>query len=1154
MEPSEKQHLMNTFWSLAAANDEKRVSGANTLLKILQNKQSLHDNEETLCDDVIYSLQRLVKGLASSRQGARQGYATALSELLTLLPIISLKEVFSLIKKHLHSNSSKQEEREHMFGQVFAYIAVVQSGRLQAEDGKYTVNVLTKLKGFSEKKSYLQDLCTQASMDLINMSSKETFSEHIWPSIKSDLSCGWEGCSPHILQTLLTCHRCFPDVVKSKFLKTHWGHKDILHPDNLNHVVKIFTESTIISHPNVNSVCDEVLKLVLQDQEKVTVFCQQVVDSGLLHARQECRYLALQLVERLLRECSAEEVDNVLSPAVVKILINSLANKQHFLHEASKKFSATLPLVVKEIQDGATQLEILKCLISKSGNIHFDQITKTRSVHNLINNLNLKGVKLYVKFLKNLFINGPTQDSFEKVPDLDSTRRWVCHEMLSLIRSPGIPKQEQWVLDVTQFLFVHAYFNIESNDTSIPQCKHLLAHKIGKELQELLASLFQSCLTSLSNMPASQVLVEENEPGQNQRTLGMTSGGDLWVKLIVQYAQQLVTSPHVTFRIEFTSEMKSAWEKMLSSVADVESKMESKRNITAGSAFQLLFLHVGLQIFMEPSNAVDLVEELSNCYKKAFTKRRSVAKQVDEPEWVEVVVDILIGLLSKSSHLLRAVVDNTFKMICSHMTKKALSLLVDVLDPSKNKEEESNVELVNDSEEEDIDEDKENSPSNGNINEEDEIEEDGSKHDDESDEDDDEDDDEEDDEEDEDDIEMVDDEFRAQIRDALGDAAVQPSDEEDEQEDEEDDDMDDETMMRFDSVLAAAFKEKLQKKKSKMEAVTLVLHFKLRVLDLVTIFIKQQPENILVADLLLPLVYMIQTASSDKDQDLLKDKAANIYKTKLCRPKKYPKVSGDEKEELHKCLEDMMKALRKASSVFIVSLISSGCLFLVRILTSSIDPSPLKTRRQRKDATQEKNAENDSSDKERISALYNKSLLDFMTYRATCLHPVLFTDLIERFPNLGWYLAPQLIQYTTENIQIYRKKQACLMLTNLISKRPYLGNEDPKKICKQLSSMISKVVANTLDSESTFRPKFILQFLMLMKEFAALKQSLNDKEGFDVIRNLLQKLKDKTEIKRSGELSSAIGAALKGVNNRSSSKRKRRKTKHRKRRSETEKV
>ncbi|XP_033115971.1 myb-binding protein 1A-like protein [Anneissia japonica] len=108
METSEKQHLMSTFWALAATNDDRRISGANTLLKILEQKQSVQENKEALCEDVIYALQRLVKGLASSRQGARQGYATALAELLALLPVISLKEVFVLIKNHLHSKTSKQ--------------------------------------------------------------------------------------------------------------------------------------------------------------------------------------------------------------------------------------------------------------------------------------------------------------------------------------------------------------------------------------------------------------------------------------------------------------------------------------------------------------------------------------------------------------------------------------------------------------------------------------------------------------------------------------------------------------------------------------------------------------------------------------------------------------------------------------------------------------------------------------------------------------------------------------------------------------------------------------------------------------------------------------------------------------------------------------
>ena len=49
-----------------------------------------------------------------------------------------------------------------------------------------------------------------------------------------------------------------------------------------------------------------------------------------------------------------------------------------------------------------------------------------------------------------------------------------------------------------------------------------------------------------------------------------------------------------------------------------------------------------------------------------------------EPEWVEVVTEILLSLLSKPSHLLRTVVDGVFKMICPQMTPEALQLLLNV--------------------------------------------------------------------------------------------------------------------------------------------------------------------------------------------------------------------------------------------------------------------------------------------------------------------------------------------------------------------------------------------------------------------------------------------------------------------------------------------
>ena len=48
-----------------------------------------------------YVLKRLVRGLASARQGARQGYALALSKLLSDMPALSAKQVLATMAAEL---------------------------------------------------------------------------------------------------------------------------------------------------------------------------------------------------------------------------------------------------------------------------------------------------------------------------------------------------------------------------------------------------------------------------------------------------------------------------------------------------------------------------------------------------------------------------------------------------------------------------------------------------------------------------------------------------------------------------------------------------------------------------------------------------------------------------------------------------------------------------------------------------------------------------------------------------------------------------------------------------------------------------------------------------------------------------------------------
>ena len=50
----------------------------------------------------------------------------------------------------------------------------------------------------------------------------------------------------------------------------------------------------------------------------------------------------------------------------------------------------------------------------------------------------------------------------------------------------------------------------------------------------------------------------------------------------------------------------------------------------------------------------------------------------EEPDWQEVVTELLLSMLSQGNHLSRAVVNTVFSRLCPHMTAGSVQLVIDV--------------------------------------------------------------------------------------------------------------------------------------------------------------------------------------------------------------------------------------------------------------------------------------------------------------------------------------------------------------------------------------------------------------------------------------------------------------------------------------------
>ena len=119
--------FMQAFWDLASLESGLRCAAAAAIVKHLELGQKA---------DLEYTLKRLVRGLASSRSAARQGFALCLAELLATfkeeVPLVKVMEIVDAETKVAKSMLGS-EQREMLFARVFALLALERSGRLASE-------------------------------------------------------------------------------------------------------------------------------------------------------------------------------------------------------------------------------------------------------------------------------------------------------------------------------------------------------------------------------------------------------------------------------------------------------------------------------------------------------------------------------------------------------------------------------------------------------------------------------------------------------------------------------------------------------------------------------------------------------------------------------------------------------------------------------------------------------------------------------------------------------------------------------------------------------------------------------------------------------------------------------------------------------------
>ncbi|XP_053617406.1 myb-binding protein 1A [Plodia interpunctella] len=854
-EPKVTPSVLDAFDLLRAAKDDEKLNGGVKIIFQLQNSE----NEK----DVHYVLKRLVRSLGANVPGMRTGYFATLVTVLTKLSQITVSTLLDLIKKELHANkSSKSEVGDVALGHILVCGAIFRSGRMlqcTEEEQKDVIQLLLKA---SKKKSYLSTVAHLILLDFIKGLDEEQFSSIIWSNVKVEFKNDLKEHTLDSLYFLMVANSKFPSKVK---LRKLIGVTEVLCEDNI-HVIceKLMTgiDFNSVSHPIYKEIGTEIANSL-----HLKLFWTSGIDSQLVKHNRNRELAAMNLLTSILDNIKEnhEVIPELISTNMFKLLMDwfkglqtasKIRNKRDeeddhkIMIKKGKELLNSLAKVVKsEKVSNTTRVETLNKLLFNPGEINFPEVTGTSIIKSIISDLEKDGVKKMAKLFKGVLLN--TTKKFVKV---DVERNWYNNErvraaeLLShLVCHEAVKDDTDFKLSYMKILMCFGFFKI-GGDKNVA---------ISVDLSASIKSCFYRCFTSrFSNVDSLASVLSS----------------------LCNFVCSILEKEEVRKKLEkqFPLESMDCWQ-MLTQICQNIEQNESKSKID--KVFLILLYQLGLFLFSEPTHVKvsrSSIKELKSCYEhyRKGTKKKSGKIKEDiseEPEWIEVLVEVLLSILSVESSVLRSVVQCVFRLLWEFLTPTAIGQIISVLDP----ESESNPLTQNDDseddshdEEDDIEEESSDKNEEDNEDSNSEIE------------------------EDEDEEMKIPEQLRMAVQKALG-SAVPESD----TESVDADMIDDDEGKKLDAALAEAFKQfqsgksKGKKNKKERKDKKALSDFRIRVLDLIDIYLEKDPSMDICLSMIAPLMRSLEFCMRDNQFSELENRVRKTIKT-LTKVRKFASTDG----------------------------------------------------------------------------------------------------------------------------------------------------------------------------------------------------------------------------------------------------------------------
>ncbi|KAL6209478.1 hypothetical protein ACLB2K_020420 [Fragaria x ananassa] len=1115
---------VGVFKDLASADAAVREAAVEALAKELMEVQRAYEgleNKELLegggvkleveKDDGLndcapslrYALRRLIRGVSSSRECARQGFAVGLTMLGSTIRSIKVDSLLKLIVDFLEVTSSMkgQEQRDRLLGRLFAYGALGRSGRLVEEwvSDRNTPHIkeFTRLLiALASKKRYLQEPAVSVILDLIEKLPPEALLIHVLeaPGLHEWFEGAIEIGNPDaLLLALKIGEKVSVDGTRfGKLLPDPFVPNKLFSAEHLSSLANSLKESTFFQ-PRIHSVWPVLVNIllperVLQTEDAVSIsnslkkhkknrkssssdediaknfqcFCEVIIEGSLLPSSHDRKHLAFDVLLLLLPRLPASYIPICLSYKVVQCMTDVLPTTDAWLKKIVQNFIKTLSDWVGD--DDVKRVSVIMAL-QKHSNGRFDCITRTKTVKDLMADFRTElGCMLFIQNLLNMFVDeshasdepsdqsitaddnsemGSIEDKdYVAMGNSDILKAWIVESLPCILKNLKLEPEAKFRVqkEILKFLAVQGLFTA-SLGTEVTSFE--LQEKFRWPKVATSSALCRMCIEQL------QLLLANSQKGEGPRGLPNRLESNDLGSYFMRFLSTLCNIPSISLFRPLDTEEENTLKKLQAMETSL-SKEERNCGLSSEAnrlhALRYLLIQLLLQMLLRPKEFLVAVSELIICCKKAFPVVDPVDSGEDNldgddaPAVMDVLVDTLLSLLPQSSAPMRTAIEQVFKYFCVDITDDGLLRMLRVI--------RKNLKPVRhqDADSEDIDDDEDEDFLNI---EEDEVidraetgETGDSEQTDES----------------EADSEAVDEveEVAQEIHGAS---------------DESDGGMDDDAMFRMDTYLARIFKERRNLAGGDTAHQQLML-FKLRVLSLLEIYLHENPDKPQVLLVYSNLARAFAEPHTAESSEQLGQRIWGILQKKIFKAKDHPKGEDVQLSTLESLLQRNLKLAskpikRKKSAAnlskkkqsaswnrqkIIASLAQSSTFWILKIIDARNFPE---------------------SQLQRVFDIFQGVLVEYFNSKKSQIKSEFLKEIFRRRPWIGRYLFGFLLEKCGSSKSDFRRVEALDMVSEIL-KSPDLsdvsGQETLKKIMKshleKLCQLIEQLLTNMPEKQS----------------------------------------------------------------------------------------